>query len=1359
MYATHYDQNSSDSVRSESYPQTEFSSDQIERINQIKTKEYSTNSSIRSKDTPLSLGQSPYFGGESLTLYASGGEPVTLYANTAGVVSQGFQGQQGAPSTKSEAGKHAKTITLLPPPGMTKKFLQQRTLQPKPTQIQSRTNYQNSMLLNLQPSQLKSNSRLINILPNSGEVQKLKLVSPGQKFYPMNSKSDENFQICLKLDEYGRPTVSLTGNQKKFIQHIHQAVLNFMRDHKIPVSSFCQHVLQKREEDSLSIFLTRTNWETLTIEEKMTYLRLNDWLKQPVTKRMYDLIQKETDIDKRREMTNQFVEATTIKKEPDHAVLNEDFVHHPMKPKEPIAVNDVARESPTNIFQSEQLESSEPQEEFTEQYYNQKPTSQADGRAILAELQAGRHAGPPRSRTTQYEREAIRFWSSQHPNPILEEKKKLARSLGLSLMAVSRLLAYDKRSIHKKEETKLVEKFNNYDSSGAGGNRRNGGKEQFENLYDYNEPQTPALYETVKNPAVVENPHTKPRIVTGNPTSNPKSQFIQINSEKIKAVIRNAMKSGNAGFDPKKSFKVVIKPDGSSKYNKLALDSYFKNKLNPTEAQIAYFVQCTKVPYKVTKEYLSKRNEAQLFSDMTPSYVAAKNNEFQNKLNLKAEQKMSYARNQVQQQNTQVQLQQNSQVLLQQNSQDEFHQNSPDQFQPQIPSTSQPGNLQNLSEDQIAWMENFYQNTPNPDMQTIIDFSKCIDVPFGTVAEFLENKLDSKQQNIAPTETDTRAEANEVEDTRNIDPEILDLVRKISKKTYSPVLEKELKSLFGDKIFCTLDDIKSYATANSLNYQVIYRKLNNQDSVQLVSEETCKRLLGANNTAIKSEPIEYSEPKENESVDNFAPNPINESHDDMLSPNSWDKPVQKQFEDASTDTPVDVLKTKQVVESTYNGLSISLVPKDAVKIKQEPEIPDNAAGIPTNNWLTSTELLFEENEMRDGKVVCKSEPVFDIVSGGDFETELIEIDVETSIDEENVNKRKHSEENFPSKRHKTQKDDLSYDDSGYTTNEDSIIEGTDTLASSDMLSNIIMENIGEVNMLDDSLDLFNDSIKGIDLVNDMYQKIEDEDASMNDHVKVKLEVEELSDEENMMANLFMGENSPGSSIEITDDPSTFSVLRKVFYGPFENFHPNLQVVSIKPGFKSDVFEVELSDGKEFSSNFYFKTGSAALKINLMIKLKQLRYIGARICVESFESVKLENSILGNPQPIEDEFFSNLRASKLEPRDIFEVSSPKTIMEYILLEENIRIFIESFGCNVELFKISTGEEDLKKEILFNLCRSQKKFSSKLLKVLSSHLNMAKPEIENFIESCKQKCGEIVASVYQDHGYCNLYKALV
>ena len=50
------------------------------------------------------------------------------------------------------------------------------------------------------------------------------------------------------------------------------------------------------------------------------------------------------------------------------------------------------------------------------------------------------------------------------------------------------------------------------------------------------------------------------------------------------------------------------------------------------------------------------------------------------------------------------------------------------------------------------------------------------------------------------------------------------------------------------------------------------------------------------------------------------------------------------------------------------------------------------------------------------------------------------------------------------KRRKSFDDNLSYDDSGYTTNEDSRNEGNYTLVGSDLLSNLINDTIGEVDM-------------------------------------------------------------------------------------------------------------------------------------------------------------------------------------------------------------------------------------------------------------------------------------------------------
>ena len=238
---------------------------------QVSSMPHSEGSVMEKQETTMhtytSQSNTAYFGGEPLTLYASGGEPVTLYANNAGVVSQGFQVQQKQPVQISQTRKSTKTITLLPPPGMTKKYLQHRAMQSQPRQTQISQYHkpnQNPMMVNIQTRPQKSQQmlhnsgvdndettirpRLINILPNSGEVEKVKVIAPTQRFYPMDSsKPAESYKISLIFDEYSNPLVNLSGNKKKFIQHIHQAVLNFMRDHKIPDASFCQNVLNKEE--------------------------------------------------------------------------------------------------------------------------------------------------------------------------------------------------------------------------------------------------------------------------------------------------------------------------------------------------------------------------------------------------------------------------------------------------------------------------------------------------------------------------------------------------------------------------------------------------------------------------------------------------------------------------------------------------------------------------------------------------------------------------------------------------------------------------------------------------------------------------------------------------------------------------------------------------------------------------------------------------------------------------------------------------------------------------------------------------------------------------------------------------------
>ena len=201
--------------------------------------------------------------------------------------------------------------------------------------------------------------------------------------------------------------------------------------------------------------------------------------------------------------------------------------------------------------------------------------------------------------------------------------------------------------------------------------------------------------------------------------------------------------------------------------------------------------------------------------------------------------------------------------------------------------------------------------------------------------------------------------------------------------------------MFGNKIFCNVDNVKSFALAKNLNFANIYKKLNsNNDSVMLVSEETCKRLL-----------------------------------------------------DAATEN-----KNDPGVAEVNSGT-------DHIKKESPAQV--------SNDWMTSSELSFE-NMMQSG-----------------MEGEYVEY-------EDRSPKRELEDQEFPdNKKIKLE----SRDDSGYGVSdvshqtEDSFhVKNVDI--GEDIMGDIITENIGDVNMLDDSLNIFNDSIGSIDLVNDLFQKVE-----------------------------------------------------------------------------------------------------------------------------------------------------------------------------------------------------------------------------------------------------------------------------
>ena len=351
--------------------------------------------------------------------------------------------------------------------------------------------------------------------------------------------------------------------------------------------------------------------------------------------------------------------------------------------------------------------------------------------------------------------------------------------------------------------------------------------------------------------------------------------------------------------------------------------------------------------------------------------------------------------------------------------------------------------------------------------------------------------------------------------------------------------------------------------------------------------------------------------------------------------------------------------------------------------------------------------------------------------------------------DENLKRKSADQGSSPSKKGRV--DD---NDSGYLT-------PGDVSQNSDLLSNIIMENIGEVNMLNDSLDLFNDSIKNVDLLNEMYEKVEDEDRSqLVDHLKPKAvekpvkhyNFEELLKEamEGLVTNEKEDKSEKKVEVEHQND------MRKIFRGPFQNFQPTFQVIHIEESLVSNLYQVTLSDGVESSRNFYFKSRASQLKVNQMIKIKQLRYVASKICVETFESLDIKPGVVGSPTSIEEEYFREIRSSKVESFELSDIESPKTIMEYICLEENLRTFMERNGFYPE----DKDRDDTSKthEILFRICQEKVKVSSKILKILSKLLRLEKEEIENLIIESHSKLENSSQMIEQDHSYFSVYQCL-
>ena len=985
-----------------------------------------------------------------------------------------------------------------------------------------------------------------NILRNLGEHQVPLVPAPAEP--QMESILNRNeYKISLRTSS-GREEVCLMGNKPLFMKTIKSEVMNFLNNFQVPIATFCERILNKSETSSFSAFLATDNWDLLRNEERMTYYKLSQWITEPATKRMFDLIQKEPDVTRKNKMTKSYVEMTTVPR--STSTLSLDL---PDVEITPVSAYRNVESVGAGVL---------------------SPTTSAPPTVSLAPRTVPVIA---RTVTTVEERLRIKQWSLQNPEATARQRSDLAQQMGVTKGTVDRIINYEKRVRGSKEDPKA--------KKGS----------QTEHMKQQTNPPGPIIAEPSKD------------ILVGN------------REERIKTAIQEAVKTGALKVDDlKKSFKIVVKTriadnqyeqevqtkhsDQSSrtpprsvdlKYNRIALESYFKSKPNPTPEEINHFVSCTKVPKDVTLAYLSQRKQQSPADDInninTGSNPVVKQEEL-SPLPLNAE--------------------------------------------------STPGGIvPKLTEEQKVWFDHFLLRNPAPDMQAIIEFSKTTGMPFETVALILEC-WNFEDQQASPS-----SEWEEI--LGNLAPDTANLLRDIHRFTvedFPPALEEELRTMFGRKIFLTLENIKSFAVENNYQFQDLYKTLTSSvDHVQLVSEETCRRLM-------------------------------------------------------------------------------------AVEEGGEESQESQGSPAPSNNWLTNSELMFEQSDEEE-------------------ESQANPGKERGERDEENMKRKSPQRHCYPSKKLRADEED----DSGYLTPDD-------VSNNSDLLSNIIMENIGEVNMLNDSLDLFNESIQNIDLLNEMYEKVEDQDRSeLIDHLKPKTD-ERSKDFESLLKEALEGlhneENQEKTTVKEQEDED-MSDLRKIFHGPFQNFQPIFQVINIKESsINNKLFEVELSNGKESSRNFYFKSRASELQINQKIKLKQLRYVGSRICVETFQVLDLPPCD-EKPTLIEESFFRKIRSAKVESFELCEVETPKTIMEYICLEENLKTFMERNGFYPE----DQMEKSKKLEILFKLCQAKVNLSSKILKLLSKFLKIEKEEIEKFFIEYLSKIENSPQMLKQDHCYVSMYDCFI
>ena len=133
----------------------------------------------------------------------------------------------------------------------------------------------------------------------------------------------------------------------------------------------------------------------------------------------------------------------------------------------------------------------------------------------------------------------------------------------------------------------------------------------------------------------------------------------------------------------------------------------------------------------------------------------------------------------------------------------------------------------------------------------------------------------------------------------------------------------------------------------------------------------------------------------------------------------------------------------------------------------------------SDDWLTSDDLNFKNEDTKEY-----------------FET-----------DDELIPKRKSVSDDESHETKKIKMEEMSNNDSGYQASDVSHTENSednsknnsehDLLSGTDLLNNIISENFGEVNMLDESLDLFD--VSSMDLFHDLFES--DKENESDDKLK------------------------------------------------------------------------------------------------------------------------------------------------------------------------------------------------------------------------------------------------------------------